>query len=79
MENPFMPRAASARLSTKAQLVIPKSIRDRLGIGPGDRVLFVEREGEVVIRAVPREAGEDPFALFTEWSSEADERAYDDL
>lgn len=74
-----MSRAASARLSTKAQLVIPKRIRDRLGIGPGDRVLFVEREGEVVIRPVPREAAEDPLAVFTEWSGEADERAYDDL
>ncbi len=74
-----MSRIMSARLSTKAQLVIPKRLRDRLGIRPGDRVLLIEREGEVVIRPAPREMIEDPFALFTEWASEADERAYADL
>lgn len=70
-------RPARARLSAKAQTVIPKAVRERLGVGPGDLVEFEERDGEVLVRAV-RE-GDDPFALFTEWSGEADERAYGEL
>ncbi|HPD15663.1 MAG TPA: AbrB/MazE/SpoVT family DNA-binding domain-containing protein [Planctomycetota bacterium] len=42
---------AAARLSTKGQLVIPKVIRDRLGVHPGDRVDFVVQDnGDIVIR-----------------------------
>jgi len=44
---------AAARLSTKGQLVVPKVIRDRLGVHPGDKVDFVVRDnGDVVIRPV---------------------------
>jgi antitoxin PrlF len=74
-----MPDAVEARLSAKAQLVIPKRIREKLGVKPGDRVAFEERDGEIVIRPVRERPQEDPFVLFTEWSSEADERAYDDF
>lgn len=35
------------KVGPKGQVVIPKSIRDRLGIEPGDEVL-VEREGDEV-------------------------------
>lgn len=69
----------TARVSTKAQLVLPKRIRERLGISPGDLVRFVERDGSVVIERLEREPAEDPFALFDEWSSAADAEAYGDL
>jgi AbrB family looped-hinge helix DNA binding protein len=73
-------RPERAKLSARAQTVIPKRVRDRLGVGPGDVIEFREHDGEVVVRAVPRPAaGDDPFAVFTEWASEADERAYADL
>lgn len=38
------------RVGPKGQVVIPKPVRDRLGIGPGDEVVVDEREGEVRIR-----------------------------
>lgn len=72
-------RRATAKLSARAQTVIPREVRERLGVGPGDSVEFEERDGDVVIRALRRQEGGDPFAVFTEWSSEADERAYADL
>ena len=47
-----------------------------VGIGPGDLIAFEERAGEIVLRPVRAPRVEDPFATFTEWSSEADEEAY---
>lgn len=72
-------RRITSRLSSRSQTVIPKSIRERLNIGPGDLIAFEERAGEIVIRPVRGPARDDPFATFVEWSSEADEEAYADL
>jgi AbrB family looped-hinge helix DNA binding protein len=37
------------RVTEKGQVTIPKSIRDRLGIGPGSEVDFVIRDGKTVL------------------------------
>ena len=42
-----------ATLTSKGQLTIPKGIRDRLGVKPGDRLLF-ETEGDSVLVRVER-------------------------
>jgi antitoxin PrlF len=68
-----------ARLSTKSQTVIPKAVRDKLGVGPGDSVEFEICDGEVLIRRAPATERVDPFAVFHEWSSDADEEAFADL
>ncbi len=36
-----------ARVSSKYQVVIPKAIREALGIEPGDRIVFFRRDGVV--------------------------------
>lgn len=38
------------RVGPKGQVVVPKAVRDRLGIRPGDEVLVDEVDGEVRIR-----------------------------
>jgi AbrB family looped-hinge helix DNA binding protein len=38
------------RVGPKGQVVIPKAIRDELGISPGDRVDVEQQEGAVVVR-----------------------------
>jgi len=43
------------KIGPKGQIVIPKIIRDYLGIKPGDTVVIEVREGEIVI--IP---GRDP-------------------
>jgi antitoxin PrlF len=69
----------TSRLSTKSQTVIPKPVRDRLGVRPGDVVEFEIRDDEVLIRRAPPTERVDPFAVFHEWSREADEEAFADL
>jgi len=79
-ESGVMTKLITARLSAKAQTVIPKPVRDRLGIGPGDVIVFEIKDGEVVLRPLRRAAArDDPFAVFHEWSGAADEDAYRDL
>ncbi|MCW5723332.1 MAG: type II toxin-antitoxin system PrlF family antitoxin [Maricaulaceae bacterium] len=63
-----------SKVSVKSQTVIPREVRERLGLKPGDRIRYRVTEGSVIIeRADP---ADDPFAAFSEWSSEADERGY---
>jgi antitoxin PrlF len=67
-----------ARLGVKAQIVLPKPVRDILRIKPGDEFAFLIRDQEVRVVRAPAQ-GEDPFACFTEWASEADRKGYADL
>jgi len=41
---------STATLTSKGQLVIPKDIREYMRLEPGDRLDFVIKDGEVVIR-----------------------------
>jgi antitoxin PrlF len=42
---------AEVTLTSKWQMVIPKSVREHLGLHPGDKVDFLVRnDGEVVVR-----------------------------
>jgi AbrB family looped-hinge helix DNA binding protein len=41
----------TVRVGEKGQVVIPKAIRDKAGIHPGDQVDFELREGQVVLVA----------------------------
>lgn len=56
------------RVTEKGQVTIPKEIRDRLGIGPGSEVDFVERDSVVVLekREAASERGEQTFE---EWAA----------
>jgi AbrB family looped-hinge helix DNA binding protein len=42
----------TSRVTAKGQATIPKEIRERLGIKPGDRVAFILRGDEVILRPV---------------------------
>jgi antitoxin PrlF len=64
-----------ARLGVKSQMVLPKPVREVLGLVPGDEFAFVINGGEVRIARAPA-GGDDPFACFTEWASDADRKGY---
>jgi antitoxin PrlF len=69
---------AYSKVTTKAQTVIPREVRARLGLKAGDRLLYRMTPKGVVIEKAQAET-DDPFATFTEWGSEADERAFRNL
>ena len=71
--------APISRVTSKSQTVIPKPVRERLGLKPGDLLRYVMEGDRVVLERVQDKSEDDPFATFTEWASEADERAYKSL
>ena len=43
---------AAATVTSKGQITLPKSVRERLGVGTGDRIEFIESEqGFLVVPA----------------------------
>lgn len=64
-----------SRVSTKGQTVIPKIVREKLGLKTGDRIRFRLNEKGVTIDKV-RSPEDDPFASFAEWTSDEDEKLY---
>ena len=69
------------KITAKAQTTVPRAVRKALGIGPGDDVAWeIDGDRAVLVRA--RSAG-DGFVgnldMFTEWATEADCKAFDNL
>jgi antitoxin PrlF len=79
MNRPTRTPAAFSKVSVKSQTVIPRAVREQLGLRPGDMLRYRLTGGGVLIDKAPANEADDPFATFTEWSSEADEKAYADL
>ncbi len=52
----------SSVLSTKGQVTVPKKIRARLGLRVGDRIEFVTRGNDTIIR--PARSAENPFEKY---------------
>jgi antitoxin PrlF len=71
--------APVSKLTSKAQTVIPKTVREKLGLKPGDLVRYVFEGKRVVIERAATDMEDDPFATFTEWANAADEKAYRSL
>lgn len=69
------------KITAKAQTTVPQAVRRALGLKPGDDIEWEIEDGRVIVtRALDNS---DPFlnnfSAFTEWASEADCRAFDDL
>ena len=78
MNRPTRPPASFSKVSVKSQTVLPREVRAKLGVKPGDTLRYRLTEDGVLIDKAPGDA-DDPFATFSEWASEADERAYGKL
>lgn len=53
--------------------------RERLRVGPGDRLRYVIDAEGVHLEKGTSPADDDPFATFVEWAGEEDDAAYADL
>ncbi len=69
---------ATSKLTSKAQTVVPRAIRERLGLRPGDTVRYRITKTGVLIDKRP-DAEDDPFVEFVEWAGAEDEEAFKDL
>jgi antitoxin PrlF len=69
--------AAFSKVSVNSRTVIPREVCEQLKFKPGDTLRFrLTDKGILLDKAI--EAG-DPLAAFSEWISEADEKAFADL
>lgn len=73
---------ALAKITSKAQITVPKTVRERLGLSSGDVLLFEVGEDEVRVRKAPSvDTGylSAVQATLGEWDSPEDDEAYADL
>ncbi len=49
---------SGAKLTSKGQITLPKSVRDRLRLSAGDRVEFIETEAGFVLHTATRDIRE---------------------
>ncbi|MGO9698481.1 MAG: AbrB/MazE/SpoVT family DNA-binding domain-containing protein [Xanthobacteraceae bacterium] len=76
MNRPTRTPSVFSKVSVKSQTVIPREVRDRLALKPGDTLRYRVTEDGVLLDKAPANDADDPFAAFSEWSSETDEKAY---
>ncbi len=72
-------RSVFSKVSVKSQTVIPRQVRERLALEPGDTLRYRLTDQGVLLDKAPANAADDPFVAFSEWSSEADQKAYGGL
>jgi antitoxin PrlF len=70
--------ATFSKLSIRSRTVIPREVRGRLKLMPGDVLRYRMTDDGILLDKVT-EADDGPFAMFLEWTSEAAERAYGGL
>jgi antitoxin PrlF len=67
--------ATFSKLSVGSRTVIPHEVREWLKLKPGDTLRYrMTNDGILLDRASEADGG--PFVVFSEWVSEADEKAY---
>ena len=72
----------ASRLSAKGQVTIPKEIREKIGIEPGDMVAYEIKNGVVTLKRIEPFDAEFHAALsktLDEWSTTEDSEAFRDL
>jgi antitoxin PrlF len=72
----------TSKLTAKGQTTIPREVRERLSLKPGDLISYQIEDGAVRLRKLePVDIGylRAVQASLSEWASPEDAEAYDDL
>lgn len=64
----------TSRLTSKGKTTIPHPVRPPLNLRDGDELQYGLQDDHVVLTKVERPP--EPFAVFDEWHSETDRKAY---
>jgi antitoxin PrlF len=72
-------QVAFSEVSLEGQTVIPREVCDQLRLKPGDTLRYRVTDRGVLLDKASASDANDPFATFSEWSNNADEKAYGDL
>jgi AbrB family looped-hinge helix DNA binding protein len=65
-----------SKVTSKFRTVIPKPVRERLGLKGGDALRYrIADDGDVTVEKAPSVEG-DPFVSFEEWRSDEDDVLY---
>jgi antitoxin PrlF len=72
-----------SRITSKAQTTVPRAIRQALGVGPGDRLVWESENGRATVKRLvlvdTREPFVNNFSTFTEWADDLDDEAFANL
>jgi AbrB family looped-hinge helix DNA binding protein len=79
MNRPTRKPTVFSKLSVRSQTVIPRAVRRKLGLQPGDTVRYRLTDKGVLLDKASAAEADDPLASFSEWSGPADEKAYRNL
>jgi antitoxin PrlF len=66
----------TSKLTSKAQTTIPLPVRTALRLGAGDELAYAIERDRVILTKAEKAPADDPFATFSEWSSDADRLGY---
>ena len=69
-------KIVQSKLSVKSQTVLPRAVREKLGLKPGDTLTYVFDDNGIHLEKARSAAEDDAFATFTEWASTEDAAAY---
>ena len=42
----------SSKVSSQNQITLPSDVRNKLGVGPGDKVVFIEENDQIIIKSL---------------------------
>lgn len=70
-----------AKVDSKGRVVLPQSVRERLGIAPGSEVEIHEQDGRAVVEPEddPEDIVEDLEGLIETAAADRDQTSYEDL
>jgi bifunctional DNA-binding transcriptional regulator/antitoxin component of YhaV-PrlF toxin-antitoxin module len=65
-----------SKVSVKSQTVIPLKLRQQFGLKSGHTLRYRATDAGLLLDTAPANETHNPFATFSEWSNEVDEKAY---